>query len=103
MCGSHDASCGTYKDLRPAIRGCVAQEPPKTTLCLPSKKSAELVRRKIINVEGSTHLNIQGTGSWAHSPRAFPKRCSSIPKHPPSQTGHAIHCPTLQQKRGASA
>jgi hypothetical protein len=30
----------TYKDFRPATRVCVAQEPPRTTLCLPSKKSA---------------------------------------------------------------
>lgn len=31
---------GTHKVFRPAIRGCVAQDPPSTILCLPSKKSA---------------------------------------------------------------
>lgn len=30
----------TYNDLRPAIRGCVAQEPPRVMLCFSSKKSA---------------------------------------------------------------
>ena len=29
-----------YKVFLPAIRGCVAQEPPSTMLCFPSKKSA---------------------------------------------------------------
>ena len=31
---------GTYKVFLPAIRGCVAHEPPSAMLCLPSKKSA---------------------------------------------------------------
>jgi hypothetical protein len=31
---------GTYKVFRPAMRGCVAHEPPKIMLCFPSKKSA---------------------------------------------------------------
>jgi hypothetical protein len=30
----------TYKDFLPAIRGCVAQDPPRTMLCFSSKKSA---------------------------------------------------------------
>lgn len=33
-------SARTYNVVRPAIRGCVAHEPPKTMLCFPSKKSA---------------------------------------------------------------
>ena len=37
-CGTR--SMDTYKLLLPAIRGCVAQEPPSTMLCFPSKKSA---------------------------------------------------------------
>lgn len=31
----------TYNVLRPAMRGWVAQEPPRTILCFPSKKSAK--------------------------------------------------------------
>jgi hypothetical protein len=30
----------TYKDFLPAMRGCVAQDPPRTMLCFSSKKSA---------------------------------------------------------------
>ena len=30
----------SYNVLRPAMRGCVAHEPPRMMLCLPSKKSA---------------------------------------------------------------
>jgi hypothetical protein len=30
----------THKLRLPAIRGCVAHDPPSTTLCFPSKKSA---------------------------------------------------------------
>jgi len=42
---------GTYNDLRPAIRGMVAQEPPSTMLCFPSKKSAtDIVRALILNM-----------------------------------------------------
>lgn len=33
-------SSDTYNDFRPAIRGCVAHDPPRTILCFSSKKSA---------------------------------------------------------------
>lgn len=37
---ARSAGVSTHKVLRPAMRGCVAQDPPSTTLCFPSKKSA---------------------------------------------------------------
>ena len=56
----------TYKDLRPAIRGWVAQDPPRTILCLPSKKSA-VERQVTLATRGRglsseyTNLYMQGT------------------------------------------
>lgn len=48
----------TYKLRLPAIRGCVAQLPPNTTLCFPSKKSAVCISSSVLkkNTDSLTRI-----------------------------------------------
>lgn len=45
-------AASTHKVLRPAMRGWVAHEPPRTMLCFPSKKSAVGVSSAMLAREG---------------------------------------------------
>lgn len=66
-----DLNC-TYKDLRPAMRGCVAHEPPSTILCFSSKKSAIQVRTQSPSARETRSRTYQYTQGKAPSARTPP-------------------------------
>ena len=86
----------SYNDFRPATRGTVAQEPPRTMLCFPSKKSASRISvcGKIHRIEQHTNLCNQDTATWPQIRPTSPMSNWSTPKHLPSVTGQpADRCP----------
>ena len=59
----------TYNEDRPAILGSVAQEPPRTILCFPSKKSAMILLAAYRLLEGVSLTGIAGI--YFHGFKAF--------------------------------
>jgi hypothetical protein len=88
-CGGREED--TYKDLRPAIRGWVAQEPPRMTLCFPSKKSAAIISKYCVKC-GATYPYKLGKASLARSHHALQVLCWSIPRHHPYRLDQQACC-----------
>lgn len=53
----------THKVFRPAMRGCVAHDPPSITLCLPSKKSAFRTLARLNRNEVWVEFNLCNRGT----------------------------------------
>jgi len=100
--GADTRFCCTHNVLRPARRGCVAHEPPRTTLCFPSKKSAALVSLCSLRHRPGAYLYSPDTVTLARSRHASPEQYWSTPTPHPGPTVHRASRPFRQQRPDAS-